>query len=481
MNPRVFPDHPLLSKSALEQAALIRSGQISSSQLVEASLAAITANRDLNAVPWLDGEGALAKAKTISAGDLRPFAGVPMLIKELSPVAGQPWRMGSRLFANHTAPADAFVVRRLREAGFVLLGQSASPEFGIVPVTESSLHGPTRNPWDVNCTPGGSSGGAAAAVAAGILAAAHASDGGGSIRIPAACCGLVGLKSSRGRISAGPFVGDSFLGVQGVVSRTVIDSAHLLDVLQGYEVGDSTWAPPPARPYAEAMNQAVKPLRIAALTTAPTTGNDPDPITLAGVQQAAKLLEAQGHTLEWTIPTNWVNPKLIEVFTTLWASGVASNTLWGASLQGRQPQPSDVEALTWYFTQMGMKIPVVAYINALESLKNYARGLIGFFQHYDLLLTPTLAERPIKIGEIDTESPDPVKAFHRAEAFAPYTATWNVTGQPAISLPLYLGSDGLPVGVQLVAPPLREDLLLAVARQLEAAHGWNQPLEAVAR
>ncbi|MDX2004554.1 MAG: amidase [Meiothermus sp.] len=476
MSPRVFPSHPLLSKSAVEQAELIRRGEVSSSQLVEASLEAVAANQDLNAVVWLDAEGALAQAKAVAPGDPRPFAGVPMLIKELTPVAGQPWRMGSRLFAQHKAPADAFTVRRLREAGFVLIGQSASPEFGIVPVTEGSLHGPTRNPWDLDRTPGGSSGGAAAAVAAGILSAAHASDGGGSIRIPAACCGLVGLKASRGRLSAGPFVGDSFLGIQGVVSRTVADSARLLDVLQGYEVGDSTWAPPPAATYAEALRQPPGPLRVAALSVAPTTGLEPDPLTLAGVRKAAELLERHGHAVEWAQPPGWVNPRLIEQFTALWASGVASNTLWGASLQGRPPRPDDVEALTWYFTEMGMKLPAVAYLNALESLKNYARGLVGFFQKYDLLLTPTLAERPLPIGELNTEAAEPLSAFNRAEAFTPYTATWNVTGQPAVSLPLFAATDGLPVGVQLVAAPLREDLLLALAAQLEATHGWNRPL-----
>jgi len=475
MNAALFSENPLLSKPALEQAALIRSGEISAVQLVEASLAQVEATRELNALAFLDAEGALASAKAVQPGDPRPFAGVPMLVKELTPVAGQPWTFGSKLFAGHKAPADAYTVRRLREAGFVLLGSSTSPEFGIVPVTESALHGPTRSPWDPKRTPGGSSGGAAAAVAAGVLSVAHASDGGGSIRIPAACCGLVGLKPSRGRISAGPFLGDNFLSTQGVVSRSVADTAHLLDILSGYEVGDSTWAPAPEHPYAVAANQPVKSLRIAALTASPTTGGDPDPISSVAVRRAAAMLEQMGHTVEWIMPPGWVSPKLIDQFTILWAAGVASNTVWGASLQGRQPQPSDVEALTWHFTEMGLETPAVAYMGALESLKTYARGLIGFFQSYDLLLTPVLAERPIPIGTIQTNSPDPQAAFKRAEAFTPYTAVWNVTGQPAISLPLWVGSDGLPVGVQLVGGPLREDVLLAVAQSLEAAHGWNQP------
>jgi amidase len=476
MNARLFTPNPLLSHTALKQAALVRMGQVSALQLVESSLEQAEACKSLNAICFLDPDGALQAAKNIQPGDPRPFAGVPMLIKELTPVAGQPWRFGSRLFQHHRAPADAYAVRRLRQAGFALLGQTTSPEFGIVPVTESSLHGPTRNPWDTQRTPGGSSGGAAAAVAAGILPVAHASDGGGSIRIPAACCGLVGLKPSRGRISAGPFLGDNFLSTQGVVSRSVADTAHLLDILMGYEPGDSTWAPSPEQPYAQAIQQPSKPLRVAVLTASPTSDSDPEPTTLAAVHKAAAMLEQQGHQVDWAMPPGWVSPRLIEQFTTLWAAGVAANTVWGASLQARLPQPSDVEALTWYFTELGQATSAVNYLAALESLKTYARGLIGFFQTYDLLLTPVLAERPIPIGTIQTTSSDPAQAFRRAVQFVPFTAVWNVTGQPAISLPLFVGPDGLPVAVQLVAGPLGENLLLAVAQSLETAYGWNQPL-----
>jgi len=476
MNAKIFTDHPLLSQSAIKQAALVRSGEVSARHLVEACLAELEAAKSLNAVSFLDTQGALAAAEAVQPGDPRPFAGVPLLIKELTPVEGQPWTFASKLFANHLAPADAYSVRRLRQAGFILLGQTTSPEFGLVNVTESSLRGPTRNPWELSRTPGGSSGGAAAVVAAGIMPVAHASDGGGSIRIPAACCGLVGLKPSRGRISAGPFLGDSFLTSQGVVSRTVADSAQLLDVLAGYEVGDSTWAPSPTQPFATALHQPLKPLRIAALSASPLSGNDPEPITLAAVKRAAGGLEQLGHTVEWVMPPGWVDPRLIEQFTILWAVGVAGNTVWGASLQGRSPQPSDVEALTWYFTELGLKTPAVAYLAALESLKALARRLIGFFQSYDLLLTPVLAERPLAIGTIQTESADPQATFSRTAQFTPYTAVWNVTGQPAIALPLFVAADGLPVGVQLVGGPLREDLLLALAQSLESAYGWNQPL-----
>lgn len=335
-----FPSqHPLLSKSALEQAALIRSGQIRSSELLEASLTQIEAVPELNAFSAVYAQEALSAAQIILPHDPRPFAGVPMLIKELTAVGAQQWNMGSRLFANHKAPADGASVRRLREAGFILSGRTASPEFGIVPVTESSFNGPTRNPWDTRRTPGGSSGGAAAAVAAGVLSVAHASDGGGSIRIPAACCGLLGLKPSRGRISSAPFLGDNFLSTQGVVSHTVADSAHLLDILSGYEVGDTTWAPAPSQPFAVSANQAPKGLRIAILTQSPTTGGEPEAAIQTAVKRAATLLEAQGHHLEWATPTGWISPNLIERFTALWAAGVASNTVWGPACKGAHPNP----------------------------------------------------------------------------------------------------------------------------------------------
>lgn len=479
MNARIFTQNPLLTRPATEQAALIRSGEVSARQLVEACLSELEAVKNLNAVNFLvDVDDALVTAEAVQPNDPRPFAGVPMLIKELTPVAGQPWTFASRLFANHRAPADAYTVRRLRQAGFILLGQTTSPEFGIVNVTESRLHGPTRNPWDPACTPGGSSGGAAALVAAGVLSAAHASDGGGSIRIPAACCGLVGLKPSRGRISAGPFLGDSFLTSQGILSRTVADSAELLDLLAGSELGDSTWAPSPAQPFAKALHQPIHPLRIAALTASPLDGADPEPITREAVKEAALKLEQLGHTVVWVMPPGWVDPRLLEQFTTLWATGVAANAVWGASLQGRPPQPDDVEALTWYFTELGLKTPALVYLAALESLKTFARSLIGFFESFDLLLTPVLAERPLAINTIQTDSPDPQATFARTAQFTPYTAVWNVTGQPAIALPLLVGADGLPVAVQLVGGPLREDILLALAHQLETAYGWNQPLVA---
>ena len=220
---------PLLTRPATELAELVRSGQLRSRELVEAALERIADMHALNAFTLVDAEGALAAADAIKPGDPRPFAGIPMAIKELNAVAGQPLTMGSDLYGDYRPEMDAYVVRRLRDAGFVLIGRTAAPEFGILPVTESRRFGPTRNPWNLDHTPGGSSGGAGAAVAAGILPVAHGSDGAGSIRIPAACCGLVGLKASRGRISAGPDLGDNFLSTSAALTRSVADTAHLLD------------------------------------------------------------------------------------------------------------------------------------------------------------------------------------------------------------------------------------------------------------
>ncbi|HWD75468.1 MAG TPA: amidase, partial [Solirubrobacteraceae bacterium] len=260
----------LLQRSARELAALIRDGELTARELVQASLDRIEAvNPAINAFTHVDADSALATADAVGPGDSRPFAGVPIAIKDNRPVAGMPITMCSDLFGRQVADHDAHVVRRLREAGFVIVGKTTLPEMGILPTTESRRFGPTRNPWGLDRTPGGSSGGAAAAVAAGIVPIAHGNDGGGSIRIPAACCGLVGLKPARGRVSVGPDGGQSFLVTDGVLTRTVEDTVAALDVLAGYEPGDATWAPPPPASYAELASGRPGPLRIALALNPP--------------------------------------------------------------------------------------------------------------------------------------------------------------------------------------------------------------------
>ena len=463
----------LLTRSAVELAGLVRSGQISSRELVEASLARITEMADLNPFTLVGGEGALAAADAIQPGDPRPFAGVPIAIKELNAVAGQPLTMGSDLYGDYRPEVDAYVVRRLRDAGFVLIGRTAAPEFGILPVTESRRFGPTRNPWNRDHTPGGSSGGAGAAVAAGILSVAHGSDGAGSIRVPAACCGLVGLKPSRGRISSGPDLGENFLSTNAALTRTVADTAHLLDVMAGYEIGDANWAPPPAEPFAIAATHAPGRLRIALVTESPL-GTPIDPACVRAAQDAARLLESLGHTVEEVTPPNWDQRPLIPVFMTLYAAGIASGVAFGAMIRQRPAQPEDVEPLTWAFCQYDATHTGADLLSAITQLQGHARRMVAYFSTFDMMLTPALGQRPVRIGEIDASAAEPMGAFQRAMAFSPFTAIWNVTGQPAISLPLYQGDDGLPLAVQLVGQPLGEAPLLALASQIEAAHPWAE-------
>src|SRR3954469_10144202 len=269
----------LLFKSALELARMVREGEVSATELVEASLDRIVeVDGEINAFTSVDAEGARAGAAAIEPGDDRPFAGVPTAIKELAPLAGFPMTGGSDLFGDFVPDYDSFVVRRIKEAGFVIMGKTSAPEFGIVPVTEPRRFGPTRNPWHTSRTPGGSSGGAAAAVAAGMLPVAHGSDGGGSIRIPAACCGLVGLKPARGRISRGPEQGDDFLVTDGALCRTAADSAAMLDLLAGYEPGAPPWAPPRPEPFSSTVARPPGKLRVA-MTTEPPVEADLDPVT----------------------------------------------------------------------------------------------------------------------------------------------------------------------------------------------------------
>jgi amidase len=396
---------------------------------------------------------------------------VPTAIKELNPVAGQRMTMGSALFGDYTPDYDAYAVRRLREAGFVLIGRTSAPELGIVPVTEPRRFGPTRNPWDHDRTPGGSSGGAAAAVAAGILPVAHGSDGAGSLRIPAACCGLAGLKSSRGCISRGPDLGDDFLSTDGALTRSVGDTAHLLDVLAGYEVGDATWAPPPPEPFVVMAARPPRTLRIA-VTTASPLNTQVDPVCANAVHDAARLLAALGHEVEEVTPPIWDASQVEQNFMMLYAASIATGVRYGEIVSGRKVTPELVEALTWGFYQLGTTVSAADHAGSQVLIQAFARKLIAFLSSYDVLLLPSLGRRPLAIGTIDTSGPDPVAEFRKAIEFSPFTATWNATGQPAISLPLYQGPDGLPLGVQLVGPPLGEGLLLALAAQLEAAQSW---------
>ncbi len=461
----------LLTRPALELAALVRSGEISARTLTEAALRRIEANRDLNAFTLVDAEAALVAADAVQPGDPRPFAGVPTAIKELNAVAGQPLTMGSMLFGDYRPNYDGFIVRRLRDAGFISIGRTSAPEFGIVPVTEPRRFGPTRNPWNADHTPGGSSGGAAAAVAAGILPVAQGSDGAGSIRIPAACCGLFGLKPSRGRISSGPDQGENLLSTGGVLTRTVADSAAILDVLSGYETGDSNWAPSPDESFASAAARDPGRLRIAMTTQSPLD-TPVHPQAVEATHDAAQLLASLGHEVVEVTPPGWVTPQLIEPFNIIWGAGIAAGVRFGAFVSRRLPTPELVEALSWSYYERGMSHSAVEVLESLATLQNYARTLVAFLAQFDMLLTPALGQRPLLVGELNTDGADPIAEFGKAMVFSPFTAQFNLTGQPAMAIPLYQGADGLPLAVQLVGRPLGEGALLALATQIESAHPW---------
>jgi amidase len=463
----------LLFRSAIELAGLVRSGEVSARELVEASLRRIEeVDGELNAWVLVDAEGALAAADEVRAGDERPFCGVPIAIKDLfAPVAGLSLTQGSELFGDYTPRHDYGVVRRLREAGFVLMGKVNTPELGIPPVTEPRRHGPTRNPWDTERTPGGSSGGSSAAVASGTVPVAHGSDGGGSIRIPAACTGLLGLKPARGRISRAPELGDHFLATDGALTRSVADTAAVLDVMAGYELGDATWAPPPSEPFAQAARKEPGRLRVGLTLDMPIEA-ELDPVCERAARDGAELLESLGHEVE-EVQAPWKGADLLPVFSVLWAANVAGGVRHGQMVSGTEPTSDNLEPLTWDLYQQALGFTSADFTVAFATLQAFARSIVsGLWSEHDVVLTPALAKRPVRIGEIDTCGENPRYEFKKSGEFTPYTAIFNVTGQPAISVPLFHGEDGLPVAVQLAGPPVGEAVLLSLAAQLEQACPW---------
>jgi amidase len=398
---------------------------------------------------------------------------MPSAIKNTRPVQGLRLTYGCALMAENMCDYDHNVTRRLKDAGFVIVGTTTLPEYGILPTTEARIFGPTRNPWDLGRTPGGSSGGAAAAVTSGMVPVAHGNDGGGSIRIPAACCGLVGLKPSRGRISAAPELGDSSLGIDGVLTRTVADTAAILDVLEGYELGDATWAPPPSEPFAQSALAAPGRLRIAATTLAPIAEADVDPMSVQAVIDASELLRSLGHEVVEVAPP-WRIDGLQELFGAVFSNHIALSIAYSGAIAGREPIAQDMEPMSWAIYSMIQKLGAVQGMAAVVQLQAHTRRLISFLSPYDALLTPALAERPLPLGTLDTAAPEPMSTFTRSGLFTPFTPVFNASGQPGISLPLFHGEDGLPLGVQIVGRPAGEATLLALASQLEDALPWSE-------
>jgi amidase len=457
---------------AVGLAELARRREISAMELLETAIARAEAMQPL--------VGALAQTlydrareqigRGLSDG---PLAGVPFLLKNLSvQLAGTVTTNGCRLMEGTVALANSTIADRYRQAGLVIFGKTNSPEFGLAASTESTIHGTTRNPWNLERTAGGSSGGAAAAVAAGIVPAAHASDGGGSIRIPASCCGLFGLKPTRARIPIGPAVAQSWggLGAMHVVSRSVRDSAALLDATHGPAEGDPYTAPPPARPYCVEVETEPARLRVA-LQLASIYGEQIDPECIAAARDAARLLESLGHVVEEAQPPA-DGAQLAEANWIVIATGVAATVGRHARGLGRELRERDVEPVTWRALRYAAGLSAEAYARAQETVFQQGRRMAEFHGQYEVVLSPTLGQPPVHLGPLSMNNPNQEEYVAAILRFSPFTNLFNMTGQPSMSVPLQWSSDGLPIGVMFSAAFGREDLLLQLAGQLERARPW---------
>jgi amidase len=473
-------------------AALVRRGDVAPIELVEETIARIEArNPALNAVVYKLYDSARAAARGPLSG---PLAGVPFLLKDLAAtLAGTPTSEGNRRLAKAPRNADSELVTRYRKAGLVCVAKTNTPEFGLAPVTESEALGVCRNPWDVSRTPGGSSGGSGAAIAARMAPFAHASDGGGSIRIPASCCGLVGLKPTRGRTPTGPIEGEAWRGFTTVhaLTRSVRDCAALLDVVQGADVGAPYEIKPPARPYLDEVGAPPGRLRIA-FTVAPMLTDTIHPDCVAGVQATAALLSELGHeVIEATPPLD--REPWLDAFVKIVAAETCVDTQRAARLVGRRLGVDDFEIATWVVGLLGRSFSAADYASAARFAQSWSRQVGAFFADYDVLLTPTLAQPPLPHGALKPSSVEAAVLqvvgrlnagwFMRATgltrellkkplSFIPYTPLFNVTGQPAMSLPLHWNAAGLPIGMQFVARMGDEATLFRLAAQLELARPW---------
>jgi amidase len=449
--------------SASEQARLVRSGELTSVELTQLYLERIERlDPELNAFVTVRGEAALEDAReSDERGGNAPFRGVPIAVKDLTATAGTRTTYSCSALADNVPDFDTAVVRRIREAGFVIVGKTNTPEFGTCAFTESDLNGNARNPWDTSRTPGGSSGGSAAALAAGLVPLAHGSDGGGSIRIPASCCGVFGLKPARGRVSPAPFHSLEGLSTAGPLSRTVEDAARLLDVLAGYEPGDPWWTPEPERPFADEVGRDSGRLRIA-VTSDPPIDTPVHEDCAAGLRAATALLEDLGHEVVDATPP-WGENELIDSFLVVWQ---ASATLYPVD-------PKHFTALNRGLVEEARRTSSEAYTNATMHLLEASRRIVGFWNEVDVVLTPTLAFPPVPIGWQHEGVDGAIAQLRRNTVFTPFTAVANLTGLPAVSLPLHRNGEGLPIGVQAIGGPAGEAQLIRLAAQVEAARPWS--------
>jgi amidase len=456
--------------TALEQGAAVRRREVSPVELVDHYLERVGRLSDqVGAFVTVTDELARKQALLAQsrAGEGGPLFGVPTAVKDLNLTAGVRTTFGSAVFADFVPDVSDEVVLRLEAAGTISLGKTSTPELGTPCYTEPEVAPPSRTPWDLERMAGGSSGGAGAAVAAGLVPVAHGSDGGGSIRIPASCCGLVGLKPSRGRISAAPVYGDPVgLGTSGPLARTVRDAAALLDVMAGPAVGDPTWAAPlpDGETFLGWCDRPQGRLRVARFATPVITDAPVHPEVLAAYDAASRLLEELGHdVVDVQVP---MPREAVPVFETCWAVLTALAILPPGSEDRLRP-------LTRWLTERGRAVSGPEFGLAVGELRRVAAATLRALAPYDAVLTPTLAQPPLRIGEIRDDA-DPARDFENQKAFTPWTSAWNVTGMPAVSLPLHMTADGLPVGVMLAGQPGEDHRLLALAAQVEQAAPWHE-------
>ena len=462
---------------ATAQAELVRRQEIEPGDLVDAAIDRVERlNPQLNAVitPMYD----LARAATKGEIPAGPFRGVPFLLKDfIAEYAGVRFTEGSTFLKDFVPDEDSEFVRRLKRAGFVIIGKTNLPEFAIGASTEPRRFGPTRNPWNPERTTGGSSGGSAAAIASGMVAIAHGNDAGGSIRIPASCCGLFGLKPTRGRNPLGPHYGDLFSGVvaEHVLTRSVRDSAAFLDAVSGPDPGDPYGPPPPARSFVEEAGSDPGRLRIAYAARTPL-GTDLHSDCAAAVEDAARLCEELGHEVTEARPS-YDAERFWQAMTSILAVGTA----WGledwSRRTGRALSPEYFEPFVWAFSERGRGIPAPEYMLAVQDVQRESRNIARFFEDYDLWLTPTLGQPPVPLGMFvirDGATPEEALEVRKKTAtFSPFTYIFNGTGQPAMSVPLFWNDENLPVGVHFAARFGEEATLFRLAAQLEAARPWK--------
>jgi amidase len=478
---------------AVGLAALVREQSISSKELVATAIDNIERlNPRLNAVVEKLYDQALEAAGCITGQEV--LAGVPFLVKDLlSPVKGTRHTSGSRFCADVVADHDAELIRRYRAAGLVIVGKTSTPEFGIMPVTEPILFGPCRNPWDTNRTPGGSSGGSAAAVASGMVPVAHGGDGGGSLRIPGSCCGVFALKPTRGRNPTGPHASERWLGfaTEHVLTRSVRDSAALLDASAGPEPTSPYWAPPPERPFLDEVGAPTGRLRIA-FSDRPQLPSTVHRDCASAVRDAALLCAELGHDVCEAAPP--IDPEgFAHAFFVVICGSVAAGLELAAHELGRRPARHELEIATWLAELLGREFSAGNLIAAIERLQGYARTMHRFFEQYDVLLTPTLGSPPLPIGALAPHGAEALAhrtianlrlgsvlrlprvidaTIRRIFAFVPFTPLANATGQPSMSVPLWWNSDGLPIGTSFTARLGAEGTLFRLARALEVARPW---------